>query len=263
MILATYQKNIQDIEEKYKTKYDDVKELFDIPKEKKVYWCFSANNIYQVIYDAIRIVPFYAEKFILFETHEYYELRHTPDVSEYIVTEIPNKRFEINTENIIKSMMVYYKELKGAKMPIRPIYNKVIRLYKRYCNNRKWSDVVLKNAIPINMELCDDPISNRTNKAIKFAFEATLLGYIYYIGLMYIKEEPIKPIRINNVPLFRYLYLHSEIVHIRESHINDVSAYNKILIDIHKAYFDRKGIKEIIKESIENHKLKRMYRIHE
>ena len=128
MILPTYQ-SLDYLTWKNK-RFPKLKELLGVSEDTNLYWCISANNIYQAIINTYTTVANQPSLFVMFETDKFYKLDaikwnhyvethdeslltedlfniEHEDAIEYIVTSIPYKRFEVNTTpselaNIIK-----------------------------------------------------------------------------------------------------------------------------------------------------------------
>ena len=116
MLFITYQS--KDYKEYKNPKYRDVKKLLNIPEDKNIYWCIKANNLQQAIINSYCCEPNQPFYMVMFETDDYYEidavkwnydvltkesaimneehlkLEHDYAV-EYIVTDIPEKRVEV------------------------------------------------------------------------------------------------------------------------------------------------------------------------
>lgn len=128
MIFATFQ-SLDYLTWKNK-RFSKLKELLGVSQDANLYWCISANNIYQAIINTYTTVANQPSLFVMFETDKFYKLDaikwnhyvethdeslltedlfniEHEDAIEYIVTSIPDKRFEVNTTpfelvNIIK-----------------------------------------------------------------------------------------------------------------------------------------------------------------
>ena len=121
MVLATYICGERDTW--LHDRYDYIKDALGIPLEKEIYWCFTANTVEQAVINSFLIAGSQPKKFILFETDNYQKvdkikwtrfLEETEipdekyfkeilspefeDATEYIVTELPEKRFELSLD---------------------------------------------------------------------------------------------------------------------------------------------------------------------
>lgn len=121
MILAAYQAN--DRGDPDGEKYSEFKKVLGVPEDKNLYWCFAANSTEQTFINSITTMANLPDVFILFETDDFiavdkikwleiainnYQvseedyrdalvLEHKGAV-EYIVTEIPEERFELKLD---------------------------------------------------------------------------------------------------------------------------------------------------------------------
>lgn len=118
MILATYQ--CLDYLFWKNKRYSKLKELLGVSQDTNLYWCIAANNVYQVVVNSYTIEANQPALFVMFETNNFYKIDaikwnyyvetqdenlltkdlfniEHEDAIEYIVTNIPGKRFEVNT----------------------------------------------------------------------------------------------------------------------------------------------------------------------
>lgn len=154
MILATYQ--CLDYLTWKNKRYSKLKEILGVSNDTNLYWCIAANNIYQVIINTYTVEINQPALFVLFETSKFYRLDaikwnhyvETQDESlltddllniehedaiEYIVTDIPKRKFEVNTtpgeltrlfKNILSnSNHEYYKSLLRYMKPLYIAFN--------------------------------------------------------------------------------------------------------------------------------------------
>lgn len=116
MLLATYQ--VMDYLTYKNPRYSNLKKLLGISEEKNIFWCMPANSLEQLMIFSFLMCPNQPHKLIIFETDDYYKvdgIKHDyyvekdPDNSdnedilkieyqntmEYVVTDIPEHRFEV------------------------------------------------------------------------------------------------------------------------------------------------------------------------
>ena len=118
MLFATFQNH--DYLSKAQGKWrEDIKSILGIPFDKNIYWCIPANSFEQFVLYAHSIEPNMSKLFVLFETDDFYRIDGIkwnqyvedasrfplsqdilkidyPNYSEYIVTDIPEKRVELD-----------------------------------------------------------------------------------------------------------------------------------------------------------------------
>jgi hypothetical protein len=126
MILATYQGI--DYATWKNDRYSTVKKVLGLPEDTNIYWCFAANNVQQAVINSLCVEANTPQKFVMFETDDYYMVDKIKwnrivenidndnetaikdafivdhmDAVEYLVTSIPEKRFEcdVNLFDII------------------------------------------------------------------------------------------------------------------------------------------------------------------
>ena len=196
MILATYQ--CLDWETYKNPRYGNLKKLLKIPDDKNVYWCFPANNMYQALINSCCIEPNQPHIFIMFETDNYYMIDKIkwnkvveknnddeissdllnisyPAAAEYIVTSIPEKRFDLRLD------------LDNLKDLCSKFDNKIQNGYfAGFINAVQKYDVLTKYSEDSryfidNLKFDDDDAPNDLLKlnALKISFDINLLIMIY------------------------------------------------------------------------------------
>jgi len=122
MILATFQPI--DFENNTYEEHPATQKLkseLGIPLERKVFWCFPANNVIQACVRACNVNANYPEQLMIFKTDKYYAIDGVKqdlttiidncdeidiqnvdykEYAEYLVTEIPVKRFSIPISSV-------------------------------------------------------------------------------------------------------------------------------------------------------------------
>ena len=200
MILATYQ--CLDYLTWENNKYSKLKELLGVSQDTNLYWCISANNIYQAIINTYVTVANQPALLVMFETNNFYkldaikwnhyvetkdeslltkdlfEIEHE-DAIEYIVTSIPSNRFEINTTpyeliNLLK---------KGDSK-----YSKSIEKYGSVLLQGLNNYPTDKEIINLPIGALEEDIDEKLVLLVKYfvAFKTFLLIPLYFIGLDYL-----------------------------------------------------------------------------
>jgi len=158
MLLVTYQPKGWK-QRKPDVKYDEIKEILGIPHDKTIYWCIPANNIQQCFLRSLGATPWMPAKFVMFETKDYYnidgirwnrnielpqdfplteEIRKVdyPDMAEYIVTELPEKIFEVDifpdAEETANPMHLTLKQILQEEPEIYRNYLQIIEKLMNY-----------------------------------------------------------------------------------------------------------------------------------
>lgn len=223
MILATYQ--CLDWETYKNPRYSDLKKVLGISQDNNIYWCFPANNIYQGLINSCCIEPNQPHVFIMFETEDYYiidkikwnrivENKGTDlsdvltvshiDAAEYIVTSIPDKRFEFRLD------------FKNCKQLAEKSISQLQKNYLfGFVNNDRKYNIVSNYWIDAQFFYDNIGFSNNSNDktaseillkaaSLKLSFDTNLFIPIYYWALSLIKSDVPETVNL--------LYKHSPII---------------------------------------------------
>lgn len=218
MILATYQ--CLDYLSYKNNRYKKLKNILEISEDTNLYWCISANNIYQIIINSYTIEANQPNLFILFETNNFYKIDgikwnhyvETQDESlltkdllniehedtiEYIVTNIPNNKFEINTTP--NEMLDALENINGKyTKSIQKYQGLIIQGLENYPTREEIDNITLQASYEVDTSLL-------ILAKYFIAFKFTLLVPFYLIGMDYlghtIKEMPeMKIIQFTEAP---------------------------------------------------------------
>lgn len=200
MIFATYQ-GLDYLMWRNK-RFPELKKLLGLSQDVSLYWCISANNIYQAIINTYTIEVNTPALFIMFETETYYRLDaikwnhyvetqdenlltddlfniEHEDAIEYIVTSIPAKRFEVNTTPCELAKILSDENGKYSKS-----FLKYGHLIMQSLNNFPNQDKIDKMPIRASEKNIDDKIILLQKFFI--VFKAFLLIPLYFAGLDYL-----------------------------------------------------------------------------
>lgn len=215
MILATYQ-SLDYLTWKNK-RFPKLKELLGVSQDTNLYWCISANNIYQAIINTYTTVANQPSLFVMFETENFYRLDaikwnhyvETQDESlltedlfniehedaiEYIVTSIPDKRFEVNTTPYELTNLVKDKNGKYSKSIVK-YGDAFLQALKNYPSTKEIEQ------IPIGTLEGDTDEKLLILMKYFIAFKSFFFIPLYFAGLDYLGHTATEVYNLKMIPL--------------------------------------------------------------
>ena len=273
MLLATYQSHNW---ENYKnnTKYPELKKLLNLQPDKNIYWCFAANTPKQAIINSVTVEPNSADRFILFETDDFTAFDkikwnrlvetndfdnnitddvlniYSPDTAEYIVTKIPETRFEFDLQD--PACMLEYKNiLENKKTPMATI----LSLGDTYAKNIEDLKTAMINTIMSNSDKELNNLSLADKEAymnayiFKGGFESSIMLPVYLTGLCVLgKDDPDDrtPVMFNLPDAYEYITMQNICTYWNRDlpNLSDKIAYDaltRLRRTIYTAYFTPRG----------------------
>lgn len=187
-------------------RYSYLKDMLNLPENSNLYWCISANNMYQAVINTYTVAINQPALFVMFESENFYRvdaikwnhyvetmdeslltddlfvIEHE-DAIEYIVTEIPDKRFEVNTtpyelmnlvaneNNKYAKSFEKYGSIMIAALKCYPDVDDIERITVAKKENSEYDDTLLK------LSKCF------------LAFKSVWLIPLYLVGLDYLGYE--------------------------------------------------------------------------
>lgn len=200
MILATYQ--CLDYLSRKNKKYSKLKELLGVSQDTNLYWCIAANNVYQVVINSYTIEANQPALFVMFETNNFYKIDaikwnyyvETQDESlltkdlfniehedaiEYIVTNIPDKRFEVNTIQCELINLLKNEDSKYSKSILK-YQDAFLQAFKKYPTHKEIENMTI---------LAPEGSMNKSILTLMkyfIMFKSFLLIPLYFAGLDYL-----------------------------------------------------------------------------